>query len=733
MKKILKILVPILILAVVGVGGFFGYRYYRSIKGDSNTIVYNEDGSYSEDEILNDVVINASSIELRNKTIQGTLTVKSNGTHDVLLRNVAIGGDIVVEDAEQEYTLILSNVSCRNIKINSDVPVNVKVLDSTVVSQVTTATSLTITENLDKRSEGVKNVVLMSNKTVTTDKEGNEIVEGGEEINVSLYDTNLDSIMVSSPTTIYLNRGSAIDNLSVNEPTNIINEGTIDLLTANADTVYLNEPNGIVVKDGVIVRSQNEVVEGNNAPVTSETEVTTTTTTTTTEPEETTTTKKTTTSKVTTTTTKVVNYPVISCEDKAIIVGDKFNPLTGVTCNDVEDGKIAVKSTHIDSNNVNTSIPGIYSVVYSVTDKDGNKSTKTRKIVVEEDPNKLSAPLNLAFDYDKEGNLILSWDPVSDAYDYSIYVNNRNVIKSTSNTTANITSYIDINKANVIGVAAGPSPTSDLKESVVNTIEYKYDPGMILLPTSTKISTATEGFFEFDPLYVNERAINRVTVTVEKYVGREYIPVSGVKVTKNRTTDDDGQAYITNYARGEGELAFTFITSGAYRVTLELNAGNDDEIKLEHIIDVYNFDGTLNSDGKDIEISDFYANYSSTRRWNLYLKFIPSMDINLSKTYNDLSVTFYYSVGENEETELCTLDLYDLDMQKKTLYSGVEQTIKVAYNEEVQGVEDFWEFLNSDTYNDEPIKIRAELNIKVGLSSTSTTEYSLETTTIRFN
>ena len=138
MKKILKILVPILIVLAVGIGGFFGYSYYRSIKGDSKTVVYNDNGTYADEEVLNDVIINSSSIELRNKTIEGTLTIKSAGSHDILLRNVAVGGDIIIEGAEQEYTVILSNVSCRNVKINCDVPVNIKVMDSTVLSNINT-------------------------------------------------------------------------------------------------------------------------------------------------------------------------------------------------------------------------------------------------------------------------------------------------------------------------------------------------------------------------------------------------------------------------------------------------------------------------------------------------------------------------------------------------------------------------------------------------------------------
>ena len=56
-----------------------------------------------------------------------------------------------------------------------------------------------------------------------------------------------------------------------------------------------------------------------------------------------------------------------------------FNILDGVTANDVEDGdltsSIKVKSSDFEANR-----GGLYTVVYEVTDKDGNTVTKERKI-----------------------------------------------------------------------------------------------------------------------------------------------------------------------------------------------------------------------------------------------------------------------------------------------------------------------------------------------------------------
>ena len=75
------------------------------------------------------------------------------------------------------------------------------------------------------------------------------------------------------------------------------------------------------------------------------------------------------------------NKPVINASDQTIYVGTTFNPLTGVTGTDVEDGNIT-SSIKVVSNGVNTSKEGTYEVSYSLVDKDGNLTTKTIKVTV---------------------------------------------------------------------------------------------------------------------------------------------------------------------------------------------------------------------------------------------------------------------------------------------------------------------------------------------------------------
>lgn len=75
------------------------------------------------------------------------------------------------------------------------------------------------------------------------------------------------------------------------------------------------------------------------------------------------------------------NKPVINAKNIEIYVGEKLNPLKGVTASDKEDGDLTSK-IEIVKNNVDTYKVGKYSITYSVKDSDGNKTEKSVKVTV---------------------------------------------------------------------------------------------------------------------------------------------------------------------------------------------------------------------------------------------------------------------------------------------------------------------------------------------------------------
>lgn len=89
--------------------------------------------------------------------------------------------------------------------------------------------------------------------------------------------------------------------------------------------------------------------------------------------------------QTTTKTIKVVvlgdEAPIINAEDKEILINKDFNPLTGVTATDKEDGNLTDKIT-VKENKVDTTREGTYTVTYQVEDSYKNKTTKTVNIKV---------------------------------------------------------------------------------------------------------------------------------------------------------------------------------------------------------------------------------------------------------------------------------------------------------------------------------------------------------------
>lgn len=73
------------------------------------------------------------------------------------------------------------------------------------------------------------------------------------------------------------------------------------------------------------------------------------------------------------------NAPVIHASDRTITEGEPFDPLSGVSAADVEDGNLQVR---VIDNQVDVSKPGIYLVKYGCSDSDGLEVQKTIIVTV---------------------------------------------------------------------------------------------------------------------------------------------------------------------------------------------------------------------------------------------------------------------------------------------------------------------------------------------------------------
>ncbi|MBC1797001.1 DUF5011 domain-containing protein [Listeria booriae] len=101
------------------------------------------------------------------------------------------------------------------------------------------------------------------------------------------------------------------------------------------------------------------------------------------------------------------NAPTITATDHTLKKGAKFDPMSGVSATDPEDGNLS-SNVKITANDVDTTKEGVYHVTYSVTDSDGNTTTKQVTVTVTSN----DAPTITATDHTlKKG---AKFDPMAD-------------------------------------------------------------------------------------------------------------------------------------------------------------------------------------------------------------------------------------------------------------------------------------------------------------------------------
>jgi len=101
------------------------------------------------------------------------------------------------------------------------------------------------------------------------------------------------------------------------------------------------------------------------------------------------------------------NPPVINASDKSMPIGGTFDPLSGVTGTDLEDGNIT-NNIKVVSNNVNVNKKGNYTVTYSLTDSYKNTVTKTINVNIYEYTSANSLFMFDSFNHKKDNTFVVS-------------------------------------------------------------------------------------------------------------------------------------------------------------------------------------------------------------------------------------------------------------------------------------------------------------------------------------
>ena len=83
-------------------------------------------------------------------------------------------------------------------------------------------------------------------------------------------------------------------------------------------------------------------------------------------------------------TESLVVAPIIIADNISIAIGQPFDPLKYVQAHDSKDGDLT-NSIEIIENTVNENVPGVYKVVYKVTNSQGASTSKTIFVTVLDD------------------------------------------------------------------------------------------------------------------------------------------------------------------------------------------------------------------------------------------------------------------------------------------------------------------------------------------------------------
>lgn len=156
--------------------------------------------------------------------------------------------------------------------------------------------------------------------------------------------------------------------------------------------------------------------------------------------------------------------PKIFAKDKTIFIGDKFNPISDVKCEDNSKEKIDI---HVDKKNLDLKKAGTYKVLYFAKDSSKNKSELYRKIIVRKEYS-MQELKNIVKQYISSKKLTKKFIVKVDKYNDNIYIPQEKSIYNNVTKTA----YTD--NSDGFGIIKKNKKTIIFLSDYVNYFSYDY-------------------------------------------------------------------------------------------------------------------------------------------------------------------------------------------------------------------------------------------------------------------
>lgn len=300
--------------------------------------------------------------------------------------------------------------------------------------------------------------------------------------------------------------------------------------------------------------------------------------------------------------TVLSNIPKITANDKTINIRSNFDPLSGITASDAEDGDIT-KNITVTKNTVDINKTGVYEVTYSVTDKDNNTTSKTIKVTVISNKPVIEAN-NITYIMGEEFN------PMGNVK--AIDIEDGDITKSVTITK----NTVNVDKAGIYSIIYSVTDKDNntvTKEISVEVVEKEYK--------------EIENLYNFDYLKIVNNKLHLKGFIVLKGVNNDlnkdiryrilfvnentgeesYQTLTRITDTKNMTFSIDGEnGYNYTYSWFEGDIDIEQLSNGNY--SLYIVANDDMYITKEPLSNVFGAEmvSTYKTNNKAVLIRNDY-------------------------------------------------------------------------------------------------------------------------------
>ncbi|MBC1457695.1 immunoglobulin-like domain-containing protein [Listeria newyorkensis] len=236
--------------------------------------------------------------------------------------------------------------------------------------------------------------------------------------------------------------------------------------------------------------------------------------------------------------------PVIGAIDRTLQLGDDFNPLEGVTATDMRDGDISA-NIEVVENTVDTSKPGEYKVVYSVTNSFDQTTTLeiTVKVVAEETTVPEVYPVT-----DKQTSVSGLAEPNSTIV---VKVGDTVIGEGTATETGAFEIAIDKEQAGgteISVTAKAPKKVESAPKTItVETVDYALDVAAFDIERDTYLTGTTGADIKEAQVFVNDTLVNKLDVEngpIKAYLRGKVTSIKDVVVVQGLNSDGEVVASV---------------------------------------------------------------------------------------------------------------------------------------------------------------------------------------------